>query len=260
MSIVNFDARTVQPDEGRNGTPIPAGWYTCAMSKSELKPTKDGVNAMLATTFDVIEGPMKGRKVSFNFNLQHTNPQTVEIAYKQFSAVCHATGHLMVGDSQELHGRPLKLCLKVRPATMNPANPSEVQYEASNDITAFKNVADPAAVDAPKAAHVAPAAFTPPAAAAWTPPTVQPAPPMAPPAAWVPPTVQAAPPIAPPVAGPAPAWQPPAGAVAQPWAPQQPPAAAAPAPVAAPVAPPAGMAPAWQPPTAPAGVAPPWQQ
>ena len=266
MAVINFDARNVQPDEGRNSDPVPSGWYVAMMSKSEMKPTKDGMNAMLACTFDIVEPPQyKGRKIFFNFNLQHQNAQTVEIAFKQFSAVCHAVGHLMVADSQELHGKPLKLKLKTRPATyVQGSNPPVVQYEASNDIEAFKNVADPTAVDGPKAApapaFAAPPAFQPPAAGAWVPPTVQQAqPPAAAPAWQAPAQPPAAAPVAPPAA--APAWQAPPGAVAQPWAQQQAPAPAA-APVAppAPAAPPPGMAPAWQPPAAPGGVAPPWQQ
>lgn len=240
MAVIQFDATNVPPDEGRDSTPVPPAWYVMAMEKSEMKPTKDGVNMMLACTFGILEGQFKGRKVFFNFNLRHTNPQTVEIAYKQFSAVCHAVGHLQVNDSTELHGRPLKIKVKIRPA--------EGTYAAANDIEAFKHVNDPAAVNGPAGAPAAftpPPVFTPPPAAPqqqWAPPAAAPA---GPPPGWQPP---AAAPTAPP------AWQPPAGVPAQqPWA--QPPQASQQPPAAPPVAGPP-MAPAWQPPAAPQAAAP----
>lgn len=254
MAILQFDASRVAPDEGR-GDPVPPGWYVAAMEKSEMKPTKDGVNMMLACSFAILDGQYKGRKFFFNFNLQHTNPQTVSIAYAQLSAVCHAVQLLQVNDSSELHGRPLKVKLKVRPA--------EGQYAAANDVEAFKHVQDPAANNQTAATMGAPG--TPQAAVVAPPPVQQWA---APPAAaaapaqqqWAPPPAQqqAQPPAAPPAAPGA--WTPPPGQ--QPWASGQ-----AAAPAQAPAAPPAlppgpPMQPAWQPPAAAAPgapIAPPWQ-
>jgi hypothetical protein len=264
MAQLNFNAAEVAPDAGR-ADPIPAGWYIAAMEKSELKPTKDGTGSLLACTFGVLDGQYKGRKVFFNFNLRNANPQAQEIAYKQFSAVCHAIGHLMVGDTAELHNRPLKIRVKVRPA--------DAQYEAANDITAFKNVNEPTG-DAPTAPQAAPSFMPPPPAAppqAWAPPAAAPAPqawapppaamsPAAPPQQQWAPQPPAAPPAAmPPAPAQQPSWQPPAGAQPQPWAaPAQAPASP---PAAAPVPPmpPANMPPAWAPPPAQGGT-PPWMQ
>lgn len=252
MATINFDASTVKPDEGR-GDPIPAGWYNVAMEKSEHKPTAGGTGSMLECIFGVLDGKYQGRKLYSRFNLQNNNQQTVEIAYRQLSAVMHAVGHLRCADSSELHGRPLKVKVKIRPA--------EGVYEAANDITAYKNINE--VVDQPSApATIAPPAFPPPAAPAqWAPavPAAAPAQPWAGQAPAAPAQPPAAPAMAPPpVAGAAPAWAPPAGAApAQPWA------AAAPAPAApaaaAPVVPAPGPA-QWAPPAAPAvaGGQPPW--
>ena len=38
MNLNGFDANTVDPQESRD--PIPAGWYKCAITASEEKPTK----------------------------------------------------------------------------------------------------------------------------------------------------------------------------------------------------------------------------
>jgi hypothetical protein len=221
MAQLNFDARQVKPDEGRVG-PIPAGWYLMAITESENKPVNNSqTGAMyLATTFTVLEGQYAGRKVFFNFNLRNDNPKTQEIAYGQLSAVCHATGRLTVGDSVELHNLPMKVRVKIRPEQKDDSG--NVKYEASNDLSAFKQANDPSAVDAPSAAPKGPSAgpaqpaFAPPpapqAAPAWQPPAAQQAPQQAPAPAWQPPAQQQfqQPQQAPQQAAPAPAWQPPA--------------------------------------------------
>ena len=264
MAKLNFDATGVPPDPGR-GDPLPVGWYNAAMTTSETKPTASGTDSSyLECVFSVLDGQHQGRKLYHRLNLRNANAQAQEIAYKQLSAIMHAVGHLQCGDSTELHGRPLKVRVKVKPA--------EGTYEASNEITAFKNINEqvgttaaapafghpPAAVVPPPVGMAPPAGWAPPAAPAqaWQLPAAAPAQPWAapaaasagPPSGWTPPAAAPAP-AAPP------AWQPPPGAPAQPWA-APPPAAAAPAAPQAPV--PAPGPPAWQPPAAPATAQPPW--
>ena len=263
MAKLNFDATGVPPDPGR-GDPIPLGWYNAAMTASETKPTASGTDSSyLECVFSVLDGQHQGRKLYHRLNLRNANAQAQEIAYKQLSAIMHAVGHLQCGDSTELHGRPLKLRVKVKPA--------EGTYEASNEITAFKNINEQVGTTAaapafghPPAAVVPPPVGQPPAG--WAPPAAPPqapaqpwaapaAAPAGPPPGWTPPA--AAPAGPPPGYAPSapPAWQPPPGAPAQPWA-APPPAAAAPAATQAPV--PAPGPPAWQPPAAPASAQPPW--
>lgn len=241
MAQLNFDASTVSPSESIEA--IPAGWYNAQIDQSEMKPTKDGSGAYLELRFSVLDGQYANRKVFTRLNLRNANPVAQEIAYKQLSAICHATGVLQVQDSQQLHGRPLKIKVKVRAASGD--------YEASNEISSFKNIneqVDGPVGGAPAAAGGAPWAQQPaaaPQAAPWAP---QPA------AAPVAPAQQFAPPAAAPVPA-APAWQPPAAQ--QPWAQQ-------PAPQAAPVQQPAPQpqaapAPAQAAPQA-AGAVPPWMQ
>ena len=52
-------------------------------------------------------GPYQGRKLFDRLNLVNANPQTVEIAQRTLSAICHATGRMQVQDSEELHLIPL---------------------------------------------------------------------------------------------------------------------------------------------------------
>jgi hypothetical protein len=229
MAELNFNAAQVAPDMGME--PIPEGWYNLMVDQSELKPTKDNAttgNAFLELRFNIVDGQYVGRKLFSRFNIRNANPTAQEIGYKQLSAVAHAVGVLMVQQSEQLHGIPLKGKVKIRPAQKEADG--SVKYEASNEITTYKNINEPTPgpIGAPGNAPGAPAggfpSFAPPPAGTFAPP------PFAAPAAA---------PVAPPAFTAPPAFVPPAVA----------------APVAAPVAPPAFVPPVVTPP-APAPVAP----
>ncbi len=216
MAQLNFDATQIAPDTG-TGDPVPSGWYNVVIDESELKPTKQEGGTRLALRFNILDGQYANRKIFGGMNLRNSNPAAQEIGYKQLSAVCHAVGVLQCQDSQQLHGRPLKIRVKVKPARVERDAQGNVvaEYDASNDITAYKNINEQ--VDTPA---------SPAAAAPWAPPA---APAPAPAQQWAQPaqqpTQQYAPPAQQPAAAPAPQWQ--APAAQQPW---QQPAAAAPAP------------------------------
>jgi hypothetical protein len=239
MAQLNFDASTVAPDQGIPEA-VPAGWYNVIMDESEMKPTKDGEGAYLACRFAIVDGQYQGRKLFIRLNLKNKNPIAQEIAYKQLSAICHAVNIIHALDSAQLHNIPLKVKVKVRPATDD--------YEASNDVTQYKNINEAVLGAAPQAGFAAPAMSPPPVA----PPPQQPWGQQAP-AMQAAPVAQASPPFAQPAAPAPAASQPWAQPAQQPWqqpaqqAPQQ--MAPAPASVQAPVA---QAAPAAQ------GAIPPW--
>jgi Protein of unknown function (DUF669) len=247
MAQLNFDASTVAPNTGTQDA-IPAGWYNVQIDQSEMKPTKDGSGAYLELRLAVLDGQYVGRKVFARLNLRNNNATAVEIAYKDLSAICHATGVMQVQDSSQLHGRPMKIKVSVRAATG--------EYEASNEVKAYKNINEN--VGGPVAGATAAGSATPwgaapqaaaPAAMPWGAPQ-QPAAPVAP-------AAQFAPPQPPAMAPQAPAWQPPAAA--QPWAQQPAAPQQAPQQFQQPAAPVAPQQPAPQA-AAPAGATPPWMQ
>ncbi len=247
MALLNFDATQVAPDAGQMDA-MPAGWYNVMMDESEVKPTKGGDGFYLQCRFNILDGQYVGRKVSTRFNIRNPNPVAQEIAYKQLSAVAHAVGVLHVGDSSELHGRPLKVKVKLKPA--------DGQYEASNEISAYKNINEQVG----PAAGAAPAGTGVPAGFGTQAPAPAPAPVAAP--AWQQPAAPAPAPVAAPAPAAAPQWQ--APQAQQPW--QAPAAAPAPAPAPAPVAAPApaavapGTPPAWAGAQNPQTAVPPWAQ
>lgn len=271
MAQLGFDATQVAPDTGVLD-PIPAGWYNVMADESELKPTSDGLGARLSVRFVVADGQYAGRKIYTGFNLRNANPVAQEIAFKQLSALAHAVGVLHVEDSNQLHNIPLKVRVKIKPPKDG--------YDASNEITAYRNINDDVGGSAAgtPAAPKAPGVPTPPKAPA------VPAAPAAPPAAgWQPPATEqpwqnpaapapAAPPPFTPPAPPVPAASfPPQGWTAHPTAPgyfyngndvlSEAELRAKSATPAAPTVPPAPQTPAVPDPAAAAQVAtPPWQK
>lgn len=213
MAQLNFDATQVAPSTGVPEA-LPAGWYNAAIDESEMKPTKDGTGVYLQLRFNVLDGQYAGRKVFSRLNLRNANAVAQEIAYKDLSAIAHAVGVLHVQDSQQLHGIPMKIKLKLKPA--------DDRYDASNEIQQYRSINDDVGtVGAPAAA----AALPPAAPGGWAAPAApqpwqQPAVPVATPAAVAP--AAAAPAAAAPAAAPwnaAPAAAAPAAAAAMPpWA------------------------------------------
>ena len=100
-----FDATTVDPAAGFELFPV--GKYVVQIVGSEMRPTKDGGGQYLWLELDVLEGPLAGRKLFDRLNLVNASAQTVEIAQRTLSAICHATGRLQVQDSAELHLIPM---------------------------------------------------------------------------------------------------------------------------------------------------------
>lgn len=239
MSLLNFDARTVEPAKAPEA--VPTAWYNVRIVASETKPTAKNDGHYLELTEEIIDGEYAGSRVYDRLNLANSNPVAVEIAFKQLSAICHATGVIQVQDSQQLHGIPMMARVVYRPA--GKGNDGK-EYDASNDVKGYKPIQSGVQGGAPAFAAPAQPSFAPPPQPSFAPPVA--------PQGWAPP---------------APAAVAPAAAAPQPWAPQAPaPAAAAPQPWAPPAAPAAPPAPApapqqWTPPSPAATAAPatpPW--
>jgi len=109
-NLNGFNAHEVEPSA--DFEPLPAGKYVAVVTASEMKPTKNGNGSYLELTFQVIEGPHKGRLVWERLNLDNPNPLTVKIARSELSAICRAVGVMEPKDSCELHNLPLVISVK----------------------------------------------------------------------------------------------------------------------------------------------------
>lgn len=202
MAELIFNAATVDP--AATPTVLPPGKYIAHITKSEIKPTSAGTGTMLALTFVVLDGAHKGRNLWANLNIRNPNATAQEIAEKQLSAICHATGVIQLQQTEQLHERPLVITVAVRKATE--------QYPESNDIKGYEGLSGAT----PGASVVAPPVASPAV------PVYQPAAPVYQPAAPAAPAYQPAPaaPTYQPAAAP-PGWNPPPQAQAAPQAPVQ---------------------------------------
>lgn len=241
-----FDASQFDPTMGLQ--PWTDGWHDAIITATAPQPTRagNGQGFLALTVQSATEGPHKPQII--RLNLWNANPQAVEIANKELSAIIYCTigaaqGRLQIqNDTNELCNIPFKVLVgrqKDRPNL--------------NEFLAYKDARgnDPKGVGGGGAPAAAPGGFGAPPAAA------------APPTGFAPPQG----------AFPAPAGAPAAATPA--WAPQQAPQAAQPAFAAPPAngAPAFGQPPAqppmqqpqqqWGPPpaaAAPAAAAAPWQR
>lgn len=209
---MRFDATQVAP--ATEQAVIPTGWYKGRISASEWQESKNKPGNWFVSLKIVLIGEHDGLTLTDRINLVNDNVMATEIGQRTLSAICHATGVMVVEDMAQLYGIPMMVKVALRPAGKGADGRD---YGASNEIKGYK------VIEEPKVEFGGGAFPTPPAAAA-APAQAAPAPVAAAP-------VQAAPGPGP-VATPAAAARPP---FAAPGAPA--PAAAAPSPA------PAGRAP-----------------
>lgn len=99
-----FDATKFDPSQGLPQMPV--GKHPVVIVNDEIKPTKDNSGGYLELTLQIIDGPAKGQQGAYRLNLYNQSQQAVEIAHRQFSAICHAVGVFQVTDGRQLHNIP----------------------------------------------------------------------------------------------------------------------------------------------------------
>ena len=146
-NLYGFDASKVEPSA--TFEPLPAGKYLAAITESEMKPTKAGTGQFLQLTFQILEGPHKGRFVWSRLNLDNPNATAVQIAQADLAAICRAVGVTQPKDSHDLHNLPLVINVrcKKRPDT----------GDISNEISGYlRKETPPPAASAPVAGSTPP--------------------------------------------------------------------------------------------------------
>lgn len=178
-SLQGFDANQVP--EQQEFSALPPGQYVAIATASEMKPTRSGDGQYLQFSFEVLDGPMKGRKLWSRMNLVNRNQTAVDIAQRELAAMCRAVGVPKPNDSSELHNKPLLLTVEIEMDERRRENNVIKKFEAT-PTGGFQAPAPQAAASAPfapaaqapaaaPAAPFAPAAAAPaPAAAPWAAP------------------------------------------------------------------------------------------
>lgn len=114
--IQPFNAQQYDPTQGVGSLPI--GKHPVVIESSEVKANKANDGGYLQLNLRIIDGPQAGTTGAYRLNLYHSNQQTVEIAHRQLSAICHVIGVFQVTDSSQLHGLPF--LIEVGPQKNDP--------------------------------------------------------------------------------------------------------------------------------------------
>ncbi len=122
-----FDATHVDPSVDFEH--VPAGRYTAEITDSDMRDNSKGTGEYLWLELTILDGPYAGRKLWTQLNLVNPSSQAVEIAQRELSAICHATGKLRVQDSIELHNIPMEINVKVK---------TSPEYGPQNIIRGYK--------------------------------------------------------------------------------------------------------------------------
>lgn len=100
-----FNANQVDPTQGGHSQ-LPPGKHPVRIVASEIKAAaNNNNNGLVLFELECTAGPAAGVKMQWRLNLYHSSQQTREIAEKQLSALCHATGVFIVEETQALHGK-----------------------------------------------------------------------------------------------------------------------------------------------------------
>jgi hypothetical protein len=124
---LNFDANNVPPTSPF--TPLPNGKYTMAIVESEVKPTANGAGKYLQLTLQVLDGDHKGKKVWERLNIVNNSKEAQDIAQRQLSAICHATGVMKLSNSSQLHDKPMLVRVVVK---------QDVGFEPKNEVKGYE--------------------------------------------------------------------------------------------------------------------------
>lgn len=99
----------------------PEGWSAVLSEGVEKNSASTPGASYVALTFDITEGPHKGRKVWHNLNLNNPNADAVKFALDDLYHLCMACGVTTeVNDTAQLLRLPLRIVTKLKPRKPKP--------------------------------------------------------------------------------------------------------------------------------------------
>lgn len=78
---------------------LPVGRHPVVAIDAEVKATKSNDGGLIEFTLSIIDGPCKGQSGAYRINLYNASQKAVEIAKRQLSALCYATGRFQLGQN-----------------------------------------------------------------------------------------------------------------------------------------------------------------
>lgn len=128
---LNFNASQHNPQT--TPEPVDTAWYPVTITSAEEKPNKAGSGSYLELGLTIQQGPNARRVVKARLNLKHPNPQTVEIAQGELSAICHVTGRMQLQHAQQLLGANMQAYIVKAPRNDRPG-------QFSNDVQGYRDM------------------------------------------------------------------------------------------------------------------------
>ena len=141
MSQLPSAFNSKEHNDMQNFTPVPEGDYVASIVSSELKDTKKSVNGshkILNLTHEILQGEFKGRKFFNGLNIINPSAEAVKIANEALATICRAVGIVVAQNSEQLHGKPMIVSVKVKAADAN--------WPAKNEVSFYKKMEGAGAV------------------------------------------------------------------------------------------------------------------
>jgi len=126
------------PVSTSNFDPLPAGWYSAAITGAEIKATKAGDGKYIAVKYTITGPSHQGRVIFGNLNIKNASTKAEEIGRMELGNIMRAIGLTKVNDTDQLIGGNLSIKLEVKTGDY-----------AGNDIKGYKSTGSAPAAVAP---------------------------------------------------------------------------------------------------------------
>jgi hypothetical protein len=109
MAYFSFDTDDIESGLIPDGTVVKV-----SVVESDIVERDWGMR--MPVTVEVLEGQWEGTRITDGYNIKHHKPNVQAIGQKQLKRLCEAVGVPKFRDTNELHGKPFMLTVKVEPA------------------------------------------------------------------------------------------------------------------------------------------------
>lgn len=134
MAGLGMQFNAGQHAERQHNSLMPAGWYVVQIVNSEVKPTKTPGGARLNLQFKIMQGDFAGRVMFGGYNVKNANPVAVQIAMEELAELSRAVKVPVWNDTEQLHGIPFNLKVKVRQQPGYEPNNEPQIYQAIDNM------------------------------------------------------------------------------------------------------------------------------
>lgn len=134
MAGLGMQFNAGQHAERQHNSLMPAGWYVVQIVNSEIKPTKTPGGVRLNLQFKIMQGDFVGRVMFGGYNVKNANPVAVQIAMEELAELSRAVKVPVWNDTEQLHGIPFNLKVKVRQQPGYEPNNEPQIYQAIDNM------------------------------------------------------------------------------------------------------------------------------